>query len=152
MLATAGRLWRGMEMFCGELLWPQSYRALLISAPQGADWMDPSVWEASEAVQFTRQVGGAHIAMQTRAGCGPYTILAVISGLAGLVSAYGGRHACHCSAAIRACGQRARGGCSCPAVKSSAQEPSSPVRLQHSGFLPRRSHEDSSWVTDPAGI
>ncbi|KAI3429841.1 hypothetical protein D9Q98_010153 [Chlorella vulgaris] len=52
VMREGGRLWRGIEHWCGGLRWPQDYHALLIHAPEDSDLMVPSSWQASQAVQF----------------------------------------------------------------------------------------------------
>lgn len=55
VLEHRGLLHRSMELWCSPALrWPQSYRALVLTAPADADLLDPLAWQASEAVQFDR--------------------------------------------------------------------------------------------------
>ncbi len=41
--------WRGFEMWCGQLKWPQTYQPLFISARSAANLLKPSSWRMSEA-------------------------------------------------------------------------------------------------------
>lgn len=57
VLRARGRLWRGVELMCGEMRWPQDYHALIISAaldPRGVGLLDPAAWQASDSQQFSR--------------------------------------------------------------------------------------------------
>lgn len=50
-----GFLYRGMELWCGDYLaWPQSFRAMVISANGSSDLLLPSSWSHTEGAPFAR--------------------------------------------------------------------------------------------------
>jgi len=47
-----GRVWRAMEEVVNDLGWPRHHAALVISAPEEADWLDAASWTRTNGIVF----------------------------------------------------------------------------------------------------
>lgn len=54
LLASDGRVYRAMELFPAPHVWGASYQAVLISASQTADLLEPSSWTISQPLPFNK--------------------------------------------------------------------------------------------------
>ena len=51
-LLAGSWVYRGVELYCGALRWPQSYQAVVIYASQYSDLLDPASWAATPPAPF----------------------------------------------------------------------------------------------------